>query len=162
MEITLQQATRADAECIHRLQLASFRALLDKYQDLDTSPGNESCARILLRMEQPETDYFLIQLGERAVGAIRIVRLEAGTRCRVSPVFILPEVRNRGIAQAVFALIEQRYQPPGGWELETIREEPGNCHLYEKLGYRATGATHRINARMTLVGYAKPSARNRP
>lgn len=42
-----------------------------------------------------------------------------------------------------------------GWELDTILQEEGNCHLYEKLGYRATGATTIVNERMTLVLYRK-------
>ena len=41
------------------------------------------------------------------------------------------------------------------WALDTILQEKGNCHLYEKLGYRQTGATHVVNERMTLVDYVK-------
>jgi hypothetical protein len=34
-------------------------------------------------------------------------------------------------------------------------QERGNCHLYEKLGYRQTGQTHAINDKMTIVYYQK-------
>ncbi|MDE5858832.1 MAG: N-acetyltransferase, partial [Oscillospiraceae bacterium] len=43
----------------------------------------------------------------------------------------------------------------GGWELDTILQERGNCYLYEKMGYRQTGQTKIINERMTIVYYEK-------
>ena len=42
------------------------------------------------------------------------------------------------------------------WELDTILQEKGNCHLYEKMGYRKTGKMEKVNERMTLVFYRKP------
>lgn len=33
--------------------------------------------------------------------------------------------------------------------------EPGNCRLYEKLGYKTTGKVHKINDKMDLVYYKK-------
>jgi len=39
--------------------------------------------------------------------------------------------------------------------LDTILEEAGNCHLYEKIGYMKTGKTEVINEKMTLVFYEK-------
>ena len=39
--------------------------------------------------------------------------------------------------------------------LDTIQEEAGNCHLYEKIGYKKSGRTEVINERMTLVFYEK-------
>jgi hypothetical protein len=31
-----------------------------------------------------------------------------------------------------------------GWILNTILQESGNCHLYEKIGYRKTGEMEKI------------------
>ena len=42
-----------------------------------------------------------------------------------------------------------------GWELDTILQEKGNCYLYEKMGYKATVKTEKINDKMTLVFYEK-------
>ena len=42
-----------------------------------------------------------------------------------------------------------------GWKLNTILEEPGNCHLYEKLGYRRTGDQRRVRPNMTIIDYVK-------
>ncbi|HWQ08516.1 MAG TPA: GNAT family N-acetyltransferase [Holophaga sp.] len=156
MAIRLQKATLDDAEEIHAMQLRAFKPLLAKYQDLDTNPGNEGIERVVARILQPSTDFYLIKDGSHSVGAIRVVRLQGGDRCRVSPIFILPEYQNRGIAQHVFAEMERRYTPAHGWELDTILEEAGNCHLYEKVGYRKTGRLQKMNDRMTLVFYEKP------
>ena len=37
-------------------------------------------------------------------------------------------------------------------------QEPKNCHLYEKMGYRQTGKTEVINERLTLTFYEKTAA----
>ena len=41
------------------------------------------------------------------------------------------------------------------WKLDTILQEKGNCHLYEKLGYKKTGIIENINERMDIVYYEK-------
>ena len=52
-------------------------------------------------------------------------------------------------------LIESIYSDAEKWELDTILQEPGNCYLYEKLGYRKTGESEIINNKMTIVFYEK-------
>ena len=37
------------------------------------------------------------------------------------------------------------------WQLDTIGQEPGNCHLYEKMGYHVTGEAHQVKEGMTLI-----------
>ena len=92
-----------------------------------------------------------------SVGAIRINKLENGLKCRISPIFILPKYQNKGIAQKVFKIIEEKYKPEKGWVLDTILQEEGNCYLYEKMGYKRTGKTEKINERMDIVYYEKKS-----
>lgn len=41
------------------------------------------------------------------------------------------------------------------WELDTILQEKGNCHLYEKLRYHQTGKTEVINDKLTVVFYKR-------
>ncbi|ACT01650.1 GNAT family N-acetyltransferase [Paenibacillus sp. JDR-2] len=154
MEISLSKADLKDAASIHEMQLKAFTPLLEKYQDFDTSPANESVERIITRLNQSITDYYLIKSGEAAVGAIRVVTKDNQTY-RVSPIFILPEHQGKGIAQKVFARIEQIYFDAKSWELDTILQEEGNCYLYEKLGYARTGEIKEINDKMTLVFYEK-------
>ncbi len=148
---------RAGIECAQQLwdmQKRSFEELLEKYQDYDTSPANESAARIAERLQQPFTYFYCITDGERTVGAIRIVDRQDGSRKRISPLFVLPEYRGNGYAQ--WAMQEaERLHGADNWALDTILEEAGNCYLYEKMGYRRTGKTQKINGKMTLIFYEK-------
>jgi len=157
MVINLIKATIENANEIHQMQLKSFKELLDKYQDYDINPGNEPIDKIIARINQKETDYYIIKHNNISVGAIRIINLDDGKLNRISPIFILPEFQNKGIAQNVFKIIEEKYKPQNGWILDTIIQEKGNCYLYEKVGYVKTGKIDKINERMDIVHYEKIS-----
>lgn len=151
----LLRADIEDAEELHAMQIESFRELLDIYQDFDTSPGCEPVEKVEFRLRQDFTYYYFICLGTRKAGAIRIVdRKENGVNKRISPIFILPEFRGQGIAQKAIRMCEELHGSEG-WELDTILQEPKNCYLYEKMGYRRTGAEKVINDKLTLVFYEK-------
>lgn len=154
MEIVLVKANLEDAGILHEMQIKSFAPLLAKYQDFETSPANEAIDRIIFRMKQSFTEYYLIKQEEINVGGIRIVTGNENVY-RVSPVFILPEHQGFGIAQKVFKMIERKYSNAKKWELDTILQEDGNCYLYEKIGYKRTGETKIINDLMTIVFYEK-------
>ena len=160
MEVSLLKANLEDAMTIHEMQINSFMPLLEKYQDFDTNPANEPLERVITRLNQSFTDYYLIKYFERAVGAIRIVKL-GNKSYRVSPIFILPEYQGKGIAQKVFVRIEQLYPDADLWELDTIMQEEGLCYLYEKLGYEKTGETKAINDNITIVFYEKSLPNNK-
>ena len=68
--------------------------------------------------------------------------------------FIVPEHQRKGYGQDTIALVEDIVDAEY-WELETILQEKGNCHFYEKMGYRRTGIAREINSRMTIVSYVK-------
>ena len=92
--------------------------------------------------------------GVSTVGGIRVVDFHSDARKRISPLFVLPEYQNRGIAQRAIKICEQMHGDEN-WELSTILQESGNCYLYEKLGYNRLEKTENINADMTLVFYEK-------
>lgn len=150
----LIRATAEDAERICQLQQAAFSALLEKYMDYETSPANESVERIRQKLLQPHSYYYIIVEAGKTVGGIRVVVPEDRTPKRISPLFILPEHRNRGYAQAAIREAE-RLHGEDHWSLGTILQETGNCHLYEKMGYRQTGQSLQINEKMTIVFYEK-------
>ena len=154
MPIQLQKASMEDCPLIHQMQLASFRALLEKYHDMDTNPGAEPLNRIKARMQQPFTDYYLIVLDEFKIGAIRVIRRSEDI-CRVSPIFVLPEFQGRVYAQQAMLLAEALYPCVTAWQLDTILQEEKLCHLYEKLGYCKTGETEMIQPGMDIVFYEK-------
>lgn len=154
MGVSLRKADSTDCEKIHNMQVVSFKELLDKYDDRNTSPGAESLEKILSKMNQDNTDYYIIQSEGEEIGAIRVVRLHENI-CRISPMFLLPEYQGKGLAQQTILAIEKEYPQAAGWRLDTIKEETKLCHLYEKMGYKPTGKEEKIQANMTIRYYEK-------
>lgn len=155
MEIKLIHIGLDDAEKLWSMQVRAFQGLYEKYQDTATSPATEQMDRIILRLKQPFTYYYFIDVDGVAVGAIRIVdKKEAGKPKKISPIFVMPEYRNRGYAQKAIKLAETLHGS-SDWELETILQETGNCYLYEKMGYHQTGKTEKVNDKLTLILYKK-------
>ena len=154
MNVTLRQAKREDIETIWKMQTEAFRGLLEKYQDYDLSPAAEGVDKVIARFEQPWTKYFFIEAEGTDVGAIRVVDKKDGSRKRISPLWIMKEYRGKGYAQAAILAVEELYGADS-WCLDTILQEKGNCHLYEKMGYHQTGKVEHINDRMDIVFYEK-------
>ena len=155
MSIKLVRASVDDAELIWKMQIKAFESLLEKYQDYDTNPACETLEKIIWRLEQPERFFYIIYSNKTPLGAICVVDNKDGiTAKRISPLFVLPEYRNQGIAQKAIKKAEEIYGSEN-WELSTILQEKGNCCLYEKLGYKKTGETLEINDKLTLVFYKK-------
>ena len=155
MEVRLVRINIEDAEKLWKMQVKAFQNLYEKYQDTETSPATESMDKILMRLNQPFTYYYFIEADNTTVGAIRVVdKHEAGKTKRISPIFVMQEHRNKGLAQKAMILAEEIHGC-SDWELDTILQEKGNCYLYEKMGYRQTGRTEVINDKMTLVFYKK-------
>ena len=67
----------------------------------------------------------------------------------------MPEYQGNGYAQQALSAIEALYPFAKSWNLDTIKQEPKLCHLYEKMGYRRTGKENTIKEGMTLVFYEK-------
>lgn len=152
MKINLVKATEKDAELIHRMQVESFRKLYLKYRDDETNPVNESVEKIIQKLRRSDSHFYLIKFGDNFVGGVRIV--VKNNYKRISPLFILPQYRNKGIAQAAMSKLEEIFGAKN-WELETISTEEINRHLYERMGYRLDGKITVINDRLTLVSYRK-------
>ena len=66
----------------------------------------------------------------------------------------MPGYRNKGYAQAAIRAAEEKHGS-GNWCLDTILQESGNIHLYEKMGYHRTGKTDKINDLMDIVFFEK-------
>ena len=155
MNIKLTRAGVEKAELIWKMQVEAFGGLYEKYQDTETSPATEPVDNVLARLQQPFTYYYLIECDEKIVGAIRVVDTKNSDQAkRISPIFVLEQFRNQGIAQAAILEAEKAHGSEN-WELSTILEETGNCYLYEKMGYFRVGEFKKINDKMTLVFYKK-------
>lgn len=155
MGITLVRANIQDAENLWKMQIAAFQDLYAKYQDPETSLATETIEKTRDRLGQTYTYYYYIKVENTIVGAVRVVDIKESKKSkRISPIFIMKEFRGRGYAQQAIQLAEE-INGSSNWELDTILQEEGNCHLHEKLGYRQTGETKVINKRMTLIFYKK-------
>ena len=154
MSIKLVRIGVNDAEKLWTMQVQAFQKLLDKYQDLETNPANETKEKIKTKLLQKQTFFYYVYEGNDIVGAIRVIDKKDGSRKRVAPVFIMEKFHNKGWAQKAFCEIE-RIHGKGNWELDTIFQEKGNCYLYEKLGYTKTGEIDRINDKMDIIHYIK-------
>ena len=103
MDIQLVRVDINEANDLWEMQVASFLDLYEKYQDTDTSPATESVDKILMRLNQPFTYYYFIKVDDTKVGAIRVVdKCEEGKAKRISPIFIMPEYRNKGLKTRFF------------------------------------------------------------
>lgn len=154
MNTELIRASMEDAETIWRMQRAAFAVLLERYHDFDTNPGNEPLEKVQWRFSFPATYFYYIRVDGVNAGAIRVIDHHDESAKRISPLFVLPGFRGMGVAQAAIREAE-RIHGRENWSLGTILQEKGNCHLYEKMGYRQSGETKVINDRLTLVFYRK-------
>ena len=150
----LVRANVSDCEKIWSLQIEAFADLLAKYQDYETSPGNESIEHIQAKLLDEFTFFYFIYHKDDIAGAVRVVDRKNGNRKRIAPIYIMKKFRNRGLAQKAFEEIE-KIHGSNNWMLDTILQEEGNCYLYEKLGYKRTGKIENINQRMDIVYYEK-------
>ena len=129
MCVTLTRLTLSDAEAFQRMQREAFAGLLARYRDCETNPACEMIGRIREKLAQPHRYFYQIEADGGAVGAICVVDFgDPSQRKRISPLFILPAHRGRGLAQAAIAEAE-RLHGAHGWMLATIAQEAGNCHL---------------------------------
>ena len=152
--ISLVKAEMKDCRQIYEMQIESFKDLLDKYQDYDTNPGAEPLEKIEQRMMQEFTDYYLICLDDKKIGAIRI--LELGDNVfRISGIFILPKYQGKGYAKQVILNVETRYPNAKKWQLDTVKQEIKLRCFYEAMGYKATGEEIKIQDGMTIMEYSK-------
>ena len=150
MKIELLKATESDIKEIWEMQVEAFKSLLEKYQDYDMSPATESYENVLNKYKQPWTSYYFITRNNEKVGAVRVINKKDGSRKRIAPIWIMPDFRNQGLAQLAMREVEKIYGSQH-WQLDTILQEQGNIHLYEKLGYKKTGEIENIKVGMDIV-----------
>lgn len=144
MRIILEKATLEDANALHELQIKSFLPLLEKYNDLETNPACEPLEKTLNRINDPLKGFYKILKDGSLVGGI-VIKKSALNTLFIGPIFIDPDFQNQKIAQKAISLLEELFPKIDFFELATIKEEEGNIHLYEKLGYIFTGVSKKIN-----------------
>lgn len=156
-QVKLEEVRADELSQLHTMQVKSFMPLYEKYHD-EGSPAIESIDRIRARaMMDNRKYYFIVKEGAR-VGAINIgnkASVNDNNIFYISPIFILPEYQNQGIGYIAIQKAFEMYPQASRWRLDTILQEPANCHLYEKCGFVRVGEEKIINESMTIVDYEK-------
>lgn len=157
--IKLKLVTEKEAECLHRLQIEAFMPLYEKYKDDDTSPAKEKLEKVIEKINEENADFYFIMFNGENVGGVR-VRWHQDKKVYenvkwISPIFIISKFQNKGIASNVIEQLFDIYPNTLEWRLDTIKQEEGNCHLYEKCGFVRVGDDIVLNENMTLVNYVK-------
>ena len=158
-KVELKLAKTEDAQLLHKLQVEAFWPLYEKYHDDDMSPAKETLERVREKIQEEDSEFYLIYFEKQAVGGIRIRHHHKGEKVEhvswISPLFIIPAFQGKGIAQRVIHKVFSLYPETITWKLDTIKQENGNCHLYEKCGFARVEEEQVINEQMTIVGYEK-------
>lgn len=152
--VELEIANIKDAVEIHKMQKDAFAELLERYQDFSTNPGNDTLEKVSSKLQREDTKYYFIKYDGLKVGVIHIKELEPNVM-NLKTIYVMPEYQGLGIAQAAIKAIEEIWLDVKEWRLDTILQEAGNCHLYEKMGYLKTGEIKKIKEGMDLVYYSK-------
>lgn len=154
--VKLEEVRTDEIQQLYDMQIESFMPLYEKYHD-DMSPAIEPIERVKARAAQENRKYYFIVKDGARVGAINVGhKLSDPEDCLyISPIFILPKYQNQGIGYVAIQKTFMLYPDVKVWKLDTILQEHGNCHLYEKCGFVRVGEEHVVNEAMTLIDYEK-------
>lgn len=152
--VKLEEVREDEIPQLYEMQIASFMPLYEKYHD-EGSPAIESIDRVRGRAARPNRKYYFIVMDGARVGAINVGHNDPEEKkvSFISPLFILPKYQNRGIGYIAIQKAFAMYPEVTIWKLDTILQEPANCHLYEKCGFVRVGEEKPVNDKMTLIDY---------
>lgn len=152
--VKLEEVREDEIPQLYEMQIASFMPLYEKYHD-EGSPAIESIDRVRGRAARPNRKYYFIVMDGARVGAINVGHNDPEEKkvSFISPLFILPKYQNRGIGYIAIQKAFAMYPEVTIWKLDTILQEPANCHLYEKCGFIRVGEEKPVNEKMTLIDY---------
>lgn len=134
----------------YRFHFEGFVNTFIKYRD-KTNPIFMPFGKLKKYYNNPDLSMYWIIFDDVKVGQIWIA--SNNEKVKLARLFVLKKYQNKGIAQTAIKIAEKIYSDRQYWCLDTIKEEKNNCHLYEKLGYKATGEEHIVNKRMTIINY---------
>ena len=154
--VKLEEVREDEIPQLYEMQIASFMPLYEKYHD-EGSPAIESIDRVRGRAARPNRKYYFIVMDGARVGAINVGHNDPEEKkvSFISPLFILPKYQNRGIGYIAIQKVFAMYPEVTIWKLDTILQEPANCHLYEKCGFVRVGEEKPVNEKMTLIDYER-------
>lgn len=155
--VKLEEVRTDEIHQLYDMQVESFMPLYEKYHD-DMSPAIEPIERVKARAAQEDRKYYFIVKDGARVGAINVGKRLSDPEedcLYIGPLFILPKYQNQGVGYVAIQKAFKLYPDAKAWKLDTILQESGNCHLYEKCGFMRVGEERVINDKMTLIYYEK-------
>ena len=153
LNVELNRATIDDAQALLEMQKTCFAPHLQRYQDYEVNPAMMKLDRLKWLIENE--NFYKIIYNNIWAGAINIRKLDSSGHYKLHIIYVLPEFQNRHIGQSAIQLAENLFGDAKSWCLETLEDMPSNRRVYEKMGYRFTGETQKINDKLTLVLYHK-------
>ncbi len=152
--VKLEPVKEDELTQVHQMQVESFMPLYEIYRD-EGSPAIEPFERIQRRAAVPNRRYYFIVKDGARVGVINLGHNDPNEKkvSFISPIFILPKYQNQGLGYVAIRKAFEMFPEVTTWKLETILQEPRNCHLYEKCGFVRVGEEKIINDKMTLIDY---------
>ena len=107
---------------------ALYRRLPGNLDSLPATPG---------QMSPPEGCFIVIESGGEPVACGGVKRLDGETG-EIKRMYVVPEIRGRGVGRALLAELERRCRELGYGtvRLDTGPDQPGAKALYESAGYR--------------------------
>ena len=134
------------------MQKKCFKAIYEKYYD-ETNPCKESFSKFVSRTTKPSFQMYWIVENSTKVGQIWVAT--KNNTAKLARLFVLAKYQNKGYATTAIIDIEKLYSQYYHWQLDTIKEEKKNVHLYQKLGYKPCGKEKIINDKMTIIEFEK-------
>ncbi len=136
----------------YSMQKKCFKPIYEKYY-YEISPCKESFAKYVSRTTKSCFQMYWIIDNSTKVGQIWIAT--KNDTAKLARLFVLPKYQNKGYATKAIIDIEKLYSYYNHWQLDTIKEEKKNVHLYQKLGYKPNGKEKIINDKMTISEFEK-------
>ncbi|MCR4961891.1 MAG: GNAT family N-acetyltransferase [Lachnospiraceae bacterium] len=154
--VKLEEVKDDEIGQLYSLQIDSFMPLYEKYHD-EGSPAIEPIEKVIARTKQQNRRYYFIVKDGARVGAVNLgyKTADGPSTYYISPLFIHPKYQNQGIGHVAILKSFELHPEAKVWKLSTIKEEPGNCHLYEKFGFVRVGEEQKVNDAMTLIDYER-------
>ena len=133
--VKLEEVRIDEIQQLYDMQVESFMPLYEKYHD-DMSPAIEPIETVRARAAKENRKYYFIVKDGARVGAVNVGQKQSDPEegCfYISPLFILPKYQNQGIGYAAIQKAFLLYPDALVWKLDTILQEPRNCHLFSSL-----------------------------
>ncbi|MFS0597523.1 GNAT family N-acetyltransferase [Peribacillus frigoritolerans] len=151
MDITIKRTSLTEVDMLLAIQKEVFAEDYALYEDHDSTPVNETEAKLIENIER--FFHYTILSDNAIIGAIDIRPLDEN-RLRLSKFFLRNEFQNKGLGSKIIKLMESEFPLIKDWSLYTPYLNKRNHHFYEKLGYIKIGEVQ-VTEKLQLFRYEK-------